>query len=159
MIDVPIDSLESCVGYSSLFRQMHQAFIQRVAFYRSEGSGSCSVEEARAKAFHACTSKEEAKKLFQSLLRLPLDCIDFIELQELHNFAPRVAERFWKRVKREGKKEFISGHLGANITFPVGYMKGLWSIARYLGVRDSFINEWQPKGGIEIALIDMMTQS
>nr|MBA2495116.1 hypothetical protein [Acidobacteriota bacterium] len=25
MIDVPVDSLESMVGYSSLFRQMHQA--------------------------------------------------------------------------------------------------------------------------------------
>jgi hypothetical protein len=38
-------------------------------------------------------------------------------------------------------------------------MKQLWNIARYLGVRDSFIDEWNPKGGIEVALIDMMTQS
>lgn len=38
-------------------------------------------------------------------------------------------------------------------------MKQFWNIARYLGVRDSFIDEWNPRGGIEIALIDMMTQS
>lgn len=157
-IDVPIDSLESCVGYSSLFRQFHQAFIRQVAFYRSAAGGSLSIEEARKAAFHPCEDKEEAKKHFQMMMRLPLESLNFIDLQELQNLAPRVAERFWERAKREGANEFVSGHLGANITFPVGYMKQLWNIARYLGVRDSFIDEWQPKGGIEIALIDMLTQ-
>ena len=70
-----------------------------------------------------------------------------------------VAEWFWEAAKREGRKEFESGHLAANITFPVGYMKGLWNIARYLGVRESFINEWNPRGGIEVSFIDMMAQS
>lgn len=158
-IDVPIDSLESSVGYSSLFRQFHQAFIRRVAFYRSAVGGSLSIEDARKAAFHPCEDKEEAKKHFQEMMQLPLENLNFIDLQELQNLAPRVAERFWERAKREGSNEFISGHLGANITFPVGYMKQLWNIARYLGVRDSFIDEWNPKGGIEIALIDMMTQS
>lgn len=158
-IDVPIDSLESCVGYSSLFRQFHQAFIRQVAYYRSASGGSLSIDEARKAAFHPCENKEEAKKHFQEMMRLPLESLNFIDLQELQNLAPRVAERFWERAKREGANEFISGHLAANITFPVGYMKQLWNIARYLGVRDSFIDEWNPKGGIEIALIDMMTQS
>src|SRR5687767_14707813 len=35
VVDVPIDSLESAIGYSSLYRQMHQAFVRNVAFYRS----------------------------------------------------------------------------------------------------------------------------
>jgi hypothetical protein len=159
MIDVPIDSLESRVGYSSLFRQFHQAFIRQVAFYRSPVGGSLSIEDARKAAFHPCEDKEQAKKHFQEMMRLPLESLNFIDLQELQNLAPRVAERFWERAKREGTNEFISGHLGANITFPVGYMKQLWNIARYLGVRDSFIDEWNPQGGIEIALIDIMTQS
>jgi hypothetical protein len=38
-------------------------------------------------------------------------------------------------------------------------MKGLWNIARYLGVRESFIDDWQPQGGIEVAMIDMLAQS
>jgi hypothetical protein len=45
------------------------------------------------------------------------------------------------------------------MTLPVDYMKGLWNVARYLGVRESFIDDWNPSGGIEIALIDMMAQS
>jgi hypothetical protein len=159
MINVPVGSLESCVGYSSLFRQMHQAFVRQVAFHTSPEGGSLSSEEARAKAFHACDSKEEAKKLFREMSELPLEILNFVDLLKLQEFAPRVAERFWERAKREGRKEFESGHLAANITFPVGYMKGLWNIARYLGVRESFINDWSPKVGIEVAMIDMLAQS
>ena len=158
-VGVDVDSLESAVGYSSLYRQLHNAFVQRVAFYRSKTGGSLSIEEAREKAFHPCMDSEEAKKEFNMMLSLPIDCLNFVDLLELHNFAPRVAERFWENVKREGRLEFESGHLAANITFPVEYMKGMWNIARYIGVRESFIEEWQPKGGLEISLIDMLTQT
>lgn len=159
MMEVPIDSLESNVGYSSLFRQMHQAYLRRVAFYKSPEGGCLSVEEARAKAFHACRNKDEGKKLLRSLLELPLESIGFADLMELHSEAPRVAEKFWENAKLEGRKEFESGHLSANIAFPVGYMKSLWNIARYQGVRESFIDEWNPVGGIELSLIDMLAQA
>lgn len=158
-IDVPVDSLESCVGYSSLFRQMHKAFVRQVAFYKTSAGGSLSVEDARAKAFHACTSKEEAKEHFKEIMELPIDLLNFVDLMKLQNEAPRVAEWLWEQTKREGRKEFESGHLAANITFPEGYMKQVWNIARYLGVRESFIDEWGPKGGIEVAMIDMLAEA
>ena len=159
MIDVPVDSLESCVGYSSLLRQFHRAFVRSVAFYKSPAGGSLSSEEARGAAFHACTNLEEAKKEFDMLMGQPLENLHFVDLAKLFSFAPRVAERFWENAKREGRNEFESGHLAANVTFPVGYMKGLWNIARYLGVRESFLDDWNPKGGIEIALVDMLAQT
>ena len=159
MIDVPIDSLESSVGYSSLMRQMHQSFVRSVAFYKSAEGGLLSTEEARKRAFHACHDKEAAKRLFRQLARLPLESLNFVDLDALHDIAPRVAEKLWEKVKKEGRKEFISGHLAANIAFPVGYMKQVWNIARYLGVRELFIDDWQPKGGIEVALIDMLAQT
>lgn len=158
-VDVFIDSLESEVGYTSLFRQMHHAFVRMVAFYRFDAGGALSVEDARKEAFHLCKDEKEAKELLDSMMRLPLDCLNFVDLLKLQEIAPRVAERFWERTKIEGRKEFESGHLAANITFPVGYMKGMWNIARYLGVRESFIDDWHPQGGIEVALIDMMAQS
>ncbi len=156
---VPIDSLESAVGYSSLFRQMHQSFLRMVAFYKSPIGGALSTDEARAKAFHGCTNEEEAKKQFDTLMGLPRESLNFADLMELQTIAPRVAEKFWEMTKVEGQKEFLSGHLGANISFPVGYMKEVWNVARYLGVRESFIAEWEPEGGIEISLIDMLTQT
>jgi len=148
MVEVPIDSLEANVGYSSLFRQMHQAFLRMVAYHRSPAGGSLSVQEARERAFHACDNEGEAKEKFDLLMRLPLENLDFGSLLELHSEAPRVAEGFWERAKLEGRKEFESGHLSANIAFPLGYMKGLWNIARYQRGRESFIDEWQPNGGI-----------
>ncbi len=157
--EIPIDSLESCVGYSSLFRQMQQAFVRRVAFHKTEAGGSLSGEEARKMAFHGCNDKEKAKEEFRQLMSLPLESLNFVDLMELQQYAPRVAEWFWERAKREGRKEFESGHLAANITFPVGYMRQVWNIARYMGVRESFIDEWNPGGGIEMALIDMLAQT
>jgi hypothetical protein len=159
MVEIPVDCLESIVGYSSLFRQMQHSFLRTVAFHKSDGGGAISDEEARAKAFHPCTDEVAAKKRFTTLMRIPLDLIHFVDLLELHLIAPRVAERLWELIKREGQKEFTSGHLSANITFPVGYMKEVWNIARYQGVRSTFIAEWVPKGGIELSLIDIMTQS
>jgi hypothetical protein len=156
-VDVSISSLESAVGYSSLFRQMHRAFIRRIAFYKTPGGGSLSTEEARKAAFHACRNEDAAKEC--ELMRLPLENLNFVELMELQEYAPRAAEWFWERCKLEGLKEFESGHLAANITFPVGHMTGLWNIARYLGLRESFVYEWKPRGGIEIALIDMLAQT
>jgi hypothetical protein len=157
--EIPIDSLESQVGYSSLFRQMHQSFVRTVAFYRSEVGGSLTSEEARKAAFHAVTDREEARKIFHDMMRLPLESLNFVDLMKLQSYSPRVAESFWEIAKIEGRAEFESGHLAANISFPLGYMKQVWNIARYMGVRASFIDDWKPKGGIEIALVDMLAQS
>jgi hypothetical protein len=77
-------------------------------------------------------------------MSLPVDQLNFSDLGELYAAAPRVAERFWEMVKREGRREFESGYLAANITFPAGYMKQVWNIGRYMGMRESFIAEWQP---------------
>ncbi len=110
-------------------------------------------------AFHKCFNEEEAKEIFSQLMSYSLDNISFNKLHTLFDFAPRVAERFWESIKREGRKEFESGHLAANTMLPVGYMRDAWSVARYLGVRESFADDWKPTGGIELSLIDMMAQA
>lgn len=158
-VAIPVDSLESRIGYSSLFRQLHRAYVRRVAYHRSPAGGSLSSKEAREMAYKPCKNIEEGKKELNVMLGQPLESLSFIDLLELHAIAPRVAEKFWERIKHEGRTEFESGHLAANINFPEGYMKDIWNIARYLGVRESFIKEWQPTGGIEISLIDMLTQA
>jgi hypothetical protein len=157
--EVATNSLESGVGYTSLHRHLHRAFVKQVAYYRSEAGGSLDIEEARAAAFRTCTDTEEAVKELNTLLSLPVDMLGFIDLLTLHDYSPRTAERFWERTKLNGRREFESGHLAAHISFPVDYKKTLWNIAKYLGVRESFIDEWRPKGGIEIGLIDVLVQT
>lgn len=158
-IDIPIDSLESQVGYSSLVRQLHDSYTRMIAFYRSFAGGSLSAEEARERAFHRCENTEDAKKIFSRVMSYPYENISFDDLHQLCGYAPRVAERLWETIKEEGRSEFESGHLAANTMSPVHYMKQAWNIAKYLGVRESFINDWQPQGGIEVSLIDMLAQT
>jgi hypothetical protein len=157
--DVYVNSIESSVGYSSLIRQFQYDYIRTVAFHRSQGNGSVSIEEARALAFHECFNEEEAREIFNDVMSYSLENVSFNQLHTLYDYAPRVAEQFWESMKREGRAEFESGHAAANAVLPVGYMRDAWSVARYLGLRESFLDEWQPKGGIELSLIDMLAQA
>jgi len=156
---VYVNSVESCVGYSSLVRQFQYDYTRAVAFHRSQGNGSVSIEQARALAFRKCFSEEEAKAIFNDLMCYSLQNVSFNRLHRLYDFAPRVAEQFWESMKRQGRAEFESGHGAANAVLPIGFMRDAWSVARYLGLRESFLDEWHPKGGIELSLIDMLAQA
>jgi len=159
MVEVDLDSLEAKVGYGSLLRELQHAYIERVAFYRSQGGGALSVEEARANAYHACKDEEEALRLYDKMMSYPLDNIDFVDLYEMWPVAPRVAESIWEMLKDEAGDKFESGHLATEAMYPVHYMRSAWNVASYLGLRESFIAEWQPRGGIELSLIDMLAQA
>jgi hypothetical protein len=157
--EVAIDSLESSVGYSSLVRQFHQSYMERVAYYRSQSGGSLPAEEARKAAFHEVKNVDEAKQIFNRVMSYSMEHVSFDDLHSLYSAAPRVAERLWERIKQEGRKEFESGHSAANALLPASYMRDAWTVARYLGIRESFIDEWKPTGGIEVSLIDMLAQA
>lgn len=73
--------------------------------------------------------------------------------------APRIAEGLWEKIKDEAGDKFASGHLATEAMYPEHYMRTAWNVASYLGLRESFIAEWQPKGGIELSLIDMLAQA
>jgi hypothetical protein len=62
-------------------------------------------------------------------------------------------------MKQEAEREFMAGHLAATVFEPVDWMRSAWKRAKFLGVRDSFIDEYKPEGGVEIALIDTMAQA
>jgi hypothetical protein len=158
-VEVAIDSLEAKVGYGSLLRELHHAYLEQVAFYRSKGGGSLSLEEARAKAYHVCRDEEKAKRIFEKLMSFPLDSLDFIDLYEMWPVDPRLAEWIWERIKDEAGDKFMSGHLATEAMNPEQYMRMAWNVASYLGLRESFIAEWQPVGGIELSLIDMLAQA
>jgi hypothetical protein len=158
-VEVDLDSLEARVGYGSLLREFQKAFVERVAFYRSDFGGALSVEEARARAYHACKDEEEAKRIYNKIMRSSLDNIDFVDLYEMWPVSPRLAEEIWERLKYEAGDKFESGHLATEAMYPVHYMRTAWNVASYLGLRESFILEWQPRGGIELSLIDMLAQA
>ncbi len=157
--DIFINSLESRVGYDSLIRVMGNFYVSRVAYYRSENGGSLSIEEAREAVYRKTLDDDEAVKMVNNLMRYPTDIISFSDLLSLNDVSPTTAQNFWEGIKQEAKNEFESGHRAAAAFEPADYMKDAWNRASYLGLRDSLIEEWQPKGGIELTMIDAITQA
>ena len=157
--EVSLNSLEAATEFGSLLRELQHSYLKRVAYYRSKAGGSYSLEESREAAYHACTNEEEAKQQLDQLRSYPLDLISFADILPLMTIAPRMAEDFWGEMKVEALMEFESGHLASKALMPVGYMRTAWNTACYLGLRASLKDEWQPRGGIELSLIDMLAQA
>jgi hypothetical protein len=129
-----------------------------VAFYRSKQGGSLSIEDARREAYRLF-NEEEARERLEHLQSIPRDHISFRSLGELWGCDRISAELLWRKVKEEAQRDFESGFLASRALEPVEWMREAWRKAQYLGVRQSFVEDWQPRGGIELALIDMMAQS
>ena len=157
--EVPLNSLEGSVGYGSLVRAMYEAGRRRVAFYRSTEGGSLSPEEAWAATYRNNGDTELAYEELDNLMSRPFDIISLVDLTPLVSVAPELAEILWERIKLEGQAEFESGHLAARAVTSVSYRRSAWNIACFMGIRESFAEQWGVKGGIDAALIDMLAQA
>lgn len=157
-IDNTDHSFESIVGYESLVRAIAEAIREQIAYFQSPAGGSLSFDEAQKEAFSKCETSEEALKIFKFVSANP-KAFDLVELGRLRKYSPELADSLWESLKKEGRKEFESGHSAANQMFPKPFMKEAWNIAKFLGLRESFIDEWKPTGGIELSLVDMLAQT
>jgi hypothetical protein len=158
-VDIPVNSIEGSVGYGSLIRAMFEAGRRRVAFYRSPGGGNLSPEEAWAATYRNEGDPEMAQIILENILSYPFDCISFAELTPLATVAPRLAEQVWERIKDEAQAEFESGHRAARALTSVPHRREAWEVACFMGLRESFAEQWGVKGGIDAALIDMLAQA
>jgi hypothetical protein len=158
-VEVFANSIESGLGYGSLLRVLSRVYNNHVAYLRSERGGSLSLEEARAQAYRRDVTDEEALKMFDILVRCPSEKINFWDLMTLNHNSPAMAQNLWEMIKREAAKEFETGHRAAEAFEPVDYMTDAWNRASYLGFRESLCEEWQPKGGVELSMIDAVAQA
>lgn len=156
---VHVNSLEMAdVERGSILRELQRAYLERFAYLRSEKGGSLPPDEAREKAFEHL-DEDGAARVLAHLNGVPVDSISFLDLAELWSASPHHAEGMWQMIKDEAQADFESGHMAAGVFAPVEWMREAWRKARYLGLRQSFVEEWQPRGGIELALVDMLAQS
>jgi hypothetical protein len=153
-------SLEGRVGYNSLFRVMQRYLSEQIAYYRSVEGGSLSFEEARERTYSDKVMDEAAfNEAFDSVMTIPVDWISFSQLWELARDSPATAENVWEWIKQHAADELTSGHLAADALEPIGKLKEAWTRAKYVAIRESFCNEYKPKGGIELSMIDLLAQS
>lgn len=158
-IAIRFDSLGvGMLDHFSLIRAFRDKVRMRVEYFQSEIGGGLSIEEA----IDAATKKiddQKATELYEKLLTQHAETIDFTDLLKLWEHSPQKAELIWLQMRREARLDFQSGHLATMVFQPAGWMRVTWQRAKFLAVRDSFIEEYQPEGGVEIALIDTMAQS
>lgn len=156
---VYIDSLGvSMLDRFSLVRIFREEWRSKVSFYRSEKGGSLTLDQAVERATHQIDEQRGAE-IFEELLTESSETIDFQDLHKLWTHSPEDAEFVWTQMKIEARREFVTGHLAATVFEPVDWMRTAWKRAKFLGVRDSFIDEYQPEGGVETAFVDTMAQA
>jgi hypothetical protein len=66
------------------------------------------------------------------------------------------ALKLWSRVREAANDELENGKRGAEVA---GHNANPYALAQYLAIRDSFADQWQPQGGIESAMIEMLAVS
>lgn len=154
------NSFEAMTGYYSLYRVMSRYHSEKIAYFRSEEGGAFSYEKAREMVYSEEVKDEEScTKLFNYLMTIPVDWISFSQLWDLARESPTTAENVWELIKREARNELESGHLAANSLEPLGTPRDAWIRAKYIAIRESFCEEYQPKGGIETGMIDLLAQN
>jgi hypothetical protein len=78
-------------------------------------------------------------------------------LGALGSTDPEAATRRWDEIKGAAMDELRSGHRAAKAVQEG--LDGPWQLAQFLAIRSSLIEEWQPRGGTELLLIDTLAQS
>ena len=89
----------------------------------------------------------------ERLMKAPPERVFWLELAQLLERDPEGAQAAWERLKAEARAELDGGHRAAKALEHNGRP---WERARFLALRQSFRDEWQPRGGIEDALIDTL---
>lgn len=144
------------LDHGSVLREMQNARAEMYRFYVSQEGGSLSPQEAKLRVD---TYLDDVDSAVKDLLSQPVDSASWYGLEKLYAQSPAHARKIWQLIKDEAQQEFESGHRAAKVFEPVAWMREAWPRAQYLALRESFIAQWQPQGGIDLAMIDMLAQS
>jgi hypothetical protein len=158
-IAIDINSIAASLAgieFGSVARELRKAWARRIVYYiENEG---LTPQQATQKATNPqpdTTTEQEC----QHILSQPVNSVSWWAISILFERDPAMAADLWEEIKQEARNEFLSGHRAAGGLEVAEWQQEPWSRAQYLAIRDGFIEQWQPKGAIEIAIIDMMAQA
>jgi len=127
-----------------------QSFVGTIEFYKSDYGGlrpyDVAVKEAQE-------SQEWRRGCVAGLLPKEITWAHITAVAEANTDD---ALTLWARIREAADDELESGKRGAKVA---GSDTQPYDLAQYLAIRDSFADQWQPQGGIESALIDMLTMA
>ena len=130
--------------------QAARSFIGTVEFYKSEFGGGKPHDEAVKEALQC----HEWRRGYVE--GLSVEEIGWGHMSAVGEVNIEDACKLWGRVREAADDELESGKRGARVA---GDNTTPYSLAQYLAIRDSFADQWQPQGGIESAMIEMLSIS
>ena len=132
----------------SLAHEMSRAYAEMVRYYKKRYGVTAAEADQKV---HELLDMGAGKEL---ALTQPPDQVTWWSMGELTGEDPEKAVKAWARLKAEARAELASGHRTAIAA--EGWSTGPWARARVLAIRQSMIDEWQPRGGIEAALVETL---
>jgi hypothetical protein len=149
--------LHRLAGRYSIVRELQRAFTGQILRYmkpESDGGYGLSLEEALKKA-ESWLADTTATKLFNELKYRGVESLSWFDFERLFRLEPAAAEALWNRLKTEARADFESGSFAARIFETTEWRHDPWRRAQYVGIRDGFIDEYKPRGAIELSMIEM----
>lgn len=127
--------------------RMAREYAATIDFYKSPEYGALSHGEAVERTEALSESRREWVR------DTPAEKVEWSHLAAIGEKNLGDALGMWVRVREAADDELESGQRSANVVGPLRP----YELAQYLAIRDAFCDEWRPRGGIELAMIDMLT--
>jgi len=147
---VPVDERET----GSLAVELAHAYDRMVTFYRDQMQMSAADADAHARG--ADDTPDEAAADLARIRDRPPDQVSWFDLERMVERDPEAMTDFWRGLRAEARDELASGHRTARALDWDGHP---WDRARFLAIRDNFRAEYEPRPGIESALVDLAAEA
>ncbi len=115
----------------------------------------------RARGLEATDPEELESQKQRELERVgerTLASLSWHDLSLVGDLEPDRSVHLWLKIMQEAREDLDSGHQAARAV-EVGDDSSPMERARFLVLRQSFAEDWKPRGGMEWALIDQITQA
>lgn len=139
----------------SILRELHRALVRHIIFYTKPEGGGLTMEEAIKQATELMEGPEE-EDYCKMVTSMSVSSISWLSLDRLFRYDPKAAQELWEEIKEQAELDFKSGHFAAQIFESAEWQQDPWKRAHFIAVRDSFIEQFKPQGGIDFSMIDML---
>jgi hypothetical protein len=133
-----------------LAQELARSYREMVDQYRREYK--LSAEEAAD-----AVDRRFPQSYINQLRFCPPEDLDWHSLRALEEHSPELAAERWEQIREAAEVELRTGHRAAKQV--EDYSSGPWARARFLALRGSLIEDWQPRGAMEQLLIDQIAQA
>jgi hypothetical protein len=130
-----------------LAQEMRAAFARQVSDYMR--ASKASLQEALAAVDRPLTPEAQ-----EGILQQHPRGVGWPDLERLADRDPELALQKWEEIKQAAREELKSGLRAAEALGGSPQER-----ARFLAIRQALAGQWQPRGGLEWQLIDMLAQA